>query len=337
MPQYRRSGYAGGGGEGRWEMIGRGRWETVIAEGGDNRSSRSQDSRSSGLGGARSSGAIGSAGPAQGPQPATATPRKVPAETAQSSGAPRVDGAGALGDQQNYLDYCAGVRPAAPEVYYLDYFQNSAAAWNGNYRQRNAALKWYRQVLEDYISALVFDGAVADSIPCIIKDTKAGQHQDNTDWSFSDTEETKWLWLEMVAQLDPDTMEQVVCGPGRDRSRGLVSCQICARPNSHDHNRQAKRVRDGAREQTVRLQRWDVLLLRDDGSGIRLHPEWSSTKFRVCEVDPHSDPVPPPGKGLGKSDGPGTFARYKGVGMEFTGRFDASKGVHLPPKCRTPK
>ena len=132
-------------------------------------------------------------------------------------------------------------------------------------------------------------------------------------------------------------MEKVVCGPGRDRSRGLVSCEICACPNSHDHNRQAKRVRDGARGQTVRLQRWDFLLLRDDGSGIRLHPEWSSTKFRVYELDPRSDPVPPPGKGLGKSDGPGTFARYKGVGVQTQGRFDASKGSHLPPRWRTPK
>ena len=220
-----------------------------LCRGGDNRSSRSQDSRSSGLGGARSSGAIGSAGPAQGPQPATATPRKVPAETAQSSGAPRVDGAGALGDPRNYLDYSAGARPAAPEVYYLDYFQNYAAAWNGNYKQRNAALKWYRQGLEESNAFLVFDTAVADSIPCIIKDKKAGQHQDNTDWSFSDTEKTKWLWLEMVAQLDQETMELMVRGPGGDRSRGLVSCQICACPNSYDHNRQVKRVRDGAGKQ----------------------------------------------------------------------------------------
>ena len=337
MPQYRSSGYAGGGGEGRWEMIGRGRWEVASADGGDNRSSRSQDSRSSGWGGVRSSGAIGSAGPAQGPQPALATPPKFPAETAQSSGAPRVDGAGALGDQQNYLDDSAGVRPAAPDVYYLDYFQNYAAAWNGNYKQHNAALMWRRQKLEESNAFLVFDTAVAESIPCIIKDKKAGQHQDNTDWSFSDTEETKWLWLEMVAQLDQATMELVVCGPGGDRSRGLVSCQICACPNSYDHNRQAKRVRDGAGKQTVCLQRWDVLLLRDDGSGIRLHPEWSSTKFRVYEFDPRSDPVPPPGKGLGKSDGHGTFARYKGVDMQTQGRFDASKGSHLPPKWRTPK
>ena len=91
-------------------------------------------------------------------------------------------------------------------------------------------------------------------------------------------------------------------------------------------------MRDGSQEH-VKLLRFDFLLLRDDGSGIRIHPEWSHSKFNMYEVEPHSSPVRPPRNGLGQSDGRGTFKWYKSVGTQpIQGRFDGTKGAHLGPK-----
>ncbi len=77
---------------------------------------------------------------------------------------------------------------------------------------------------------------------------------------FSVKERTKWSWLEMVAQLHANTMELVVCGPDGDRSRGLVCCQVCPCPNSHDHQSQVQRkTRDKTKDakRDVKLQRRD--------------------------------------------------------------------------------
>ena len=46
----------------------------------------------------------------------------------------------------------------------------------------------------------------------------------------------EWSWLEMLAQLDEDSMAFVVQGED-NRSRGLVGCDIAMRPGSYDHKR----------------------------------------------------------------------------------------------------
>ncbi len=118
----------------------------------------------------------------------------------------------------------------------------------------------------------------------------------------------------------------VVRGSSGDRSRGLVSCEICRCPTSHDHDMRAQQVRDGA-EQPVMSQRWDFFFFRDDGSGIRLQPEGSSRRIKLHNVDHPSDPVPPPQRGLGKSDGHGHSERYKSVGTEVFGWFDGANDL----------
>ena len=222
-------------------------------------------------------------------------------------------------------------------VYTLEYFQNYAARWHGNYKQHNAALKYYRDEYENPADPFnsrfpVFDPAVAEQISRIIKRKGSGRAQDNRDWEWDHTELVSWSWLQLVAQMDAATMQRVACGPDNDRSRGIVRCEFRPCPNSYDHKRHAKGVdRGGA--QTIRLPVWDFVLIRDDGSGIRVHPEWSSPKFSLYEVEPHWGPVQPPGAGLGKSAGRGTYAYYKRLHAQpISGRFDATKGAGLQPR-----
>ena len=73
------------------------------------------------------------------------------------------------------------------------------------------------------------------------------------------------------------------------------------------------------------MRAWDFVLIREDGSGIRVHPQWSTTKILTYDVEGHGEEVEIPRAGLGKSDGRGTYARYRNLGTGDALRFDASK------------
>ena len=97
-------------------------------------------------------------------------------------------------------------------------------------------------------------------------------------------------WWELVAQLDDESLEYVVCDG--DRSRGLTACEVRPRPNSYDHGRQKQR--DAPDHQ---LMDWDFLLVRSDGSAVRLHPGWSRPKIPIFPVEGHAEPVATPENG----------------------------------------
>ena len=135
--------------------------------------------------------------------------------------------------------------------------------------------------------------------------------------------------MEMVAQLRDDDIRLVVTGGPNGRGRGLVSCECAPRPNSYDHKRQHKAVQqcraNGERPPTVKMPVWDFVLNRDDGTGIRLHPQWSDRSLETVELGGHAEPIEIPRNGLGKSDGRGTFKKFKALGMTGSVRFDPSK------------
>ena len=60
---------------------------------------------------------------------------------------------------------------------------------------------------------------------------------------------------------------------------------------------------------------WDFILRRSDGTAVRLHPEWSTHNIRTFAVEGHEE-TQIPRKGLGMSDGPGTYKHFKTVGQE---------------------
>ena len=81
------------------------------------------------------------------------------------------------------------------------------------------------------------------------------------------------------------------------------------------------------------LPMWDFALTRPDGTGLRLHPQWSKRKVFVYPLDGHPNPVEPPRKGLGKTDGKGSFQRYLTLDLVKVLSFDAKKEpVLVPPQ-----
>ena len=144
------------------------------------------------------------------------------------------------------------------------------------------------------------------------------------DWSFDETKLGQWSWLEMVAQLDDESMKVAVEGE-QGRSRGLIGCELLPRPGSYDHKRHHQLKMAGRPERSKQLSVWDFVLRRDDGSALRLHPQWGTPKVETYALEGHDPPVQPPVAGLGGSDGPGTYRHFKDQGTQMFLRFDASK------------
>ena len=73
------------------------------------------------------------------------------------------------------------------------------------------------------------------------------------------------------------------------------------------------------------LMIWDFIVVRDDGSAIRLHPNWSNTKVESFDAPPGLEDFEVPASGLGGTSGPGTFKYFKSKNTTRIVRFDASK------------
>ena len=175
-------------------------------------------------------------------------------------------------------------------------------------RWHNAALKWFRDSCErDGVAQIIFSNQTKAAVADIT-------HPKGMDYSFDESKTWQWSWWEMVAMLDHGSREYVV---GLDRSGGLVACRFEPRPNSYDH----KRHHAGQGTPDTKMRIWDFVLIRKDGSGVRLHPAWKTTKVESFAVEGHEEEVPIPSKGLGKSDGPGTYRAYKDIGSDRTLRF----------------
>ena len=96
-------------------------------------------------------------------------------------------------------------------------------------------------------------------------------HPPGMKYSFVEDDMREWSWWEMVAQLDQESLAYVV--EDGDSNRGLVACEFRLRTGSYDHNRQVQlRPRH-----SPQLRCWDFVLIRSDGTAVRLHPGWSST------------------------------------------------------------
>ena len=74
-----------------------------------------------------------------------------------------------------------------------------------------------------------------------------------------------------------------------------------------------------------RLPIWDFVVQREDGTAMRIHPSWSTRKVEVFEAEGHVNEIAPPRRGLGRSDGPGTYKHFKTLATRNTLRFDHTK------------
>ena len=118
----------------------------------------------------------------------------------------------------------------------------------------------------------------------------------------------------MVAQLRDEDLAKVVEGP-EGRSRGLVSCWAMPRKNTYDHKRHKQQLdaSTGAPKGRPVLPTWDFLLTRDDGTAVRLHPQYKTYKVQSFQLADEAEPVEPPPT-LGGSWGRGTYRYYKTLG-----------------------
>lgn len=213
---------------------------------------------------------------------------------------------------------------ATAEVFDLDFFKN-INVFSGNYKQHNAALKWFRGQQEDQGFSptaqqqqnLLF----SNSEPAAVAEIVKGK---GMSYDFDTTTTKTWHWFELVAQLDDASMAYVVEGPDNSSS-GLTRCWLAMRPGSYDHKRHHQLKHEKRPQRNAQLRVWDFLLEREDGSSIRLHPQWSTTVVETYAGAGHETEVEPPVRGLGESDGPGTYKHYKEVGTEQKLRFDARK------------
>ena len=206
-------------------------------------------------------------------------------------------------------------------VFHLDYFRSLECTCH--WKDHNVALKWFRDSGEENgLDQVGFSNwGPAAQVPQILH-PKGMQYHFDTDGQWKN-----WQWQEMVAQMDDQSMRMVVQGPD-NRSRGLTSCRL-QQTEKYDHKRHHALGPD-----CKMLKVWDFILMRDDGSCVSLHPNFSSTRFAAKFSEPDVDHEIPRA-GRGRSEGPGTYKYYTNKQVDATLRFDAGKSApRQPPQSR---
>ena len=185
----------------------------------------------------------------------------------------------------------------------------------------NGALKYFRDTHERADDPFMSEPVLFSNIePAMIAEVV---HAKGTSYSFNTDNMLEWRWQDMVAQLVDEDVRLVV--EGRDgRGRGLVSCECAPRGNSYDHKRQAA-MRAAGTKDVPKLPIWDFVLRRADGTGVRLHPQWTCKGVETSELEGPASPTEPPKNGLGKSDGRGTFRKYVSIAAAGHFKFDFKK------------
>ena len=229
------------------------------------------------------------------------------------------------------LPLAAAAAAAGEELFDVDFFltyQN----FTGIFQQHNAALKYFRHVLEsqgdpEQPRGRRLENKSPEEVATVL-------HGVRTNYAFDFTQMKPWSWQEMIAQLVPDDILWVVQGPD-GHSSGLLGCAVTPRPNSYDVKRHYRaRIEEGQKHQTTQLSVWDFEVFRSDGTSVRLHPSWTNRKVEVWSSDPHGAFVHPPWEGIGRSAGRGTFRHYAQLHRLRELRFDHTKDWRPPAEIR---
>ena len=182
-------------------------------------------------------------------------------------------------------------------------------AFEGQYKQHSAALKYFREMceLDGRPDGFILSNSEKAAVAAII-------HPPGAAFWFDSTDMRGWSWWEFVAQMDEESI-RYVCEDG-DSSRGLVGCECRPRTGSYDHSRHVQ----PANRNRAQLRCWDFILRRSDGTAVRLHPEWTKTTIPTFAVEGQGV-TQLPRNGLGMSDGHGTFSYYRNLGQERELKF----------------
>ena len=207
----------------------------------------------------------------------------------------------------------AGAPAGQQEIFDLQHFRSLPCT--GHYRQHSTALKWLRDCAQRRGRSQV---ELPKSTPVAVPEINhtKGPH---CSWKEEDGDTTLWFWQEMVAQLTDEAQEKVVLGVD-GRSRGLVSCRA-ERSEKYDHL-----VHNALGKRDKLHTEWNFILERDNGSCVVLHPRWNNTKVDCKWSLPEMDHEVPRA-GRGKSDGKGTFKKFKDKQWDEKLRFDPRKSA----------
>ena len=265
----------------------------------------------------------------------TRTAAAADAASASLRAAVAADAAGGVTTSGDFAASSAGLAPARPGVSVLPppglaapvqkmfdvAFFLSRKDFLHEWPTHNGALKYFRDTHERADDPFMSEPVLFSNIePARIAEVV---HAKGTSYSFNTDNMLEWRWQDMVAQLVDEDVRLVV--EGRDgRGRGLVSCECAPRGNSYDHKRQAA-MRAAGKKEVPKLPIWDFVLRRADGTGVRLHPQWTCKGVETSELEGPASPTEPPKNGLGKSDGRGTFRKYVSIAAAGHFKFDFKK------------
>ena len=178
------------------------------------------------------------------------------------------------------------------------------------YSVHNHALKYFRETAEAQ-----GDGVSQVEFPCDKVRMRRLVKGGGEEFHFEGEETVEWHWHEMVAQLDHESLGEVVEGEQTDanRSLGLVKCRLQKRHKDYDHKRMAALKKQG-QPMAITLHQWDFVLVRQNGTEVWLHPSFSSKSVECLlpqreQENAQFDDIPQ--SGPGGTSGPGTFRYHK--------------------------
>ena len=124
--------------------------------------------------------------------------------------------------------------------------------------------------------------------------------------------------------MDDASMRLVVEG-GPASSPGIIACSL-QQTQVYDHKRHHAEVQNGTAVAGTKHFIWDFVLIRDGGSYVALHPNYSNTKVE-CNTHRPSPHGELPATGPGGTSGPGTFKYFIKKDVDCQVRFHAGKKV----------
>jgi len=182
---------------------------------------------------------------------------------------------------------------AARDEYYgltfydLAFFVRRRSLLSRHYKQHNYAMTWLREQCEAANATGLCLPAPKNTsayIPYMTLhiDEQATEHS----WNDSSVP-WGWYWADMVAQLDNDSMRQLVLGDGRSDG-GLTRC-IFFQHDAYDHTRGHISTPKGRQPTGGRQPReWSFICVRDDDSYGSLVPHWSVPTVGFTDGPPGS-------------------------------------------------
>ena len=197
--------------------------------------------------------------------------------------------------------------------------------------RHNESLKHHRDLAETPAgvpNGIAINIRLADGVTMIRKVI----HGHGQQFTFSANEHVPWCWPQMLTMLGDQKGRQVV-------GSGVVSLTLYERPGSYDHHRAYAGQSGG-----VKPPVWDWLVLNADGKGWLLHPRWG--KNAKCDITTLEGAAALPGivpaKGVGRSDGPGTYRRATDTYRDAPAPAEAGdprpmQGIRPPPPPAPPQ